>query len=296
MHITPPDIKLLVIDIDGTLLTPGKQITARTRTAIHAAQKEGIVVTLATGRRYINTGPIADALGLSIPLILCDGALVLQHPQVTVLHTQLLASDVAQAAVEILARNSIQPVVHHLNGAFEEVWTGRSEFDSPWIENYFSTFPRQITRLPLDTLCAGKPDPIRVVAFASEEDIYHLASEISTLDCSWNTIQQGNYGSAELAIMHRHCSKASGVSWLAQSLGIPMADVMAIGDNNNDLEMLKSVGWGVAMGQASDAVKSMAHAVTTSNTEEGVALAIERYALCRVASADSNSFSRTICL
>ena len=66
---------------------------------------------------------------------------------------------------------------------------------------------------------------------------------------------------------------------LAQQLGIPLAHVMAIGDNNNDIEMLEAVGWGVAMGQAADNVQSIAQAVTTSNAEDGVARAIELYAL-----------------
>jgi len=294
MDLIPPDIKLLVIDIDGTLLTPERKITERTRAAIHAAQAEGIVVTLATGRRYTNTAPIADALGLSIPLILCDGALILQHPQATILHTQSLTASVANEVVHILARYGIQPVVHHLNGRGEEIWTGPESFDTPWLSEYLATFPDQITRFPLSELCQGKPDPLRVVAFAPEEAIYTLAPEISALACSWNSIKQGNYGSAEMAIMHPYCSKASGVAWMARSLGIAMSEVMAIGDNNNDIEMLEAVGWGVAMGQASEAVKSIARAVTTRNTEDGVALAIERYALRRAASADSNSFRRAI--
>jgi Cof subfamily protein (haloacid dehalogenase superfamily) len=296
MDILPPDIKMVVIDIDGTLLTPQKQITNRTRAAIQAAQEEGIVVTLATGRRYTNTAPIANMLGLSIPLIVCDGALILQHPQAAVLHTQCLSATVAQAVVEVLVHHGIQPVVHHLKGTAEEVWTGPSSFDSIWLEQYFATFPDQLRRLPLEKLCQGKPDPLRVVAFASEEEISLLAPEISALECSWNAIKQGNYGSAEMAIMHPACSKASGVAFLAHSLNISLAQVMAIGDNNNDLEMLAAAGWSVAMGQAPEAVKAAAHTVTASNMEDGAALAIEHYALRRMASADSNSFKRETCL
>ena len=80
MDILPSDIKLLAIDLDGTLLTPQKQITPRTFAAVRAAQEAGIVVTIATARRYCNTAPIASALGLDIPLILCDGALIVEHP------------------------------------------------------------------------------------------------------------------------------------------------------------------------------------------------------------------------
>src|SRR5215472_4310751 len=73
-------IKLIAIDIDGTLLNRDKQITRRTREAIQAAQAAGIIVTLATARRYENSIPFAEELGTTMPLILCDGALTMQYP------------------------------------------------------------------------------------------------------------------------------------------------------------------------------------------------------------------------
>ena len=274
-----PEIKLLAIDIDGTLLTPQREISPRTLTAVRAAQEAGIVVTLATARRYLNTRQLAEALGLSIPLITYDGALIIQHPQGKILHTHPLQALIAQQAVDVMIRHAIQPVVHHITHAIEEIWTGPAELDNLWIADYFAAFPQPIQRMPYATLCTGHEDPLRVVAFATEDVIADLIPEISALKCSWNAIKQGNFGYAEMAIMHTHCSKASGLTALAQQLDIPLAQVMAIGDNNNDIEMLEAVGWGVAMGQASDTVRSIAQAVTASNAEDGVALAIERYVL-----------------
>ncbi len=76
----PTNIKIIVIDIDGTLLTPEGSITARSLEAVQAAQQARIVVTLATARRYSNTAIIANELGLNTPLILYDGAMIIQHP------------------------------------------------------------------------------------------------------------------------------------------------------------------------------------------------------------------------
>ncbi|HEV2659294.1 MAG TPA: HAD-IIB family hydrolase, partial [Ktedonobacteraceae bacterium] len=95
-----PSIKLLAIDIDGTLLNPQKQITPRTRAAIQAAHAAGVVVALATARRYRNTAPIAAELGIDIPLVLCDGALIMQGGGI--LTTQVLKAQVAQDAVEFM--------------------------------------------------------------------------------------------------------------------------------------------------------------------------------------------------
>jgi hydroxymethylpyrimidine pyrophosphatase-like HAD family hydrolase len=272
-------IKLIAIDIDGTLLNPHKQIAARTFAAVRAAQEAGIIVTLATARRYTNTRPIADELGITIPLILCDGALIIEHPQNRVLYTRFLQADIAQQAADIMMRHHVQPIVQHICGNVEETWTGQAEFDNSALAPYLRAFPGNLRRMRPDMLCTGQPDPLRVVAFATEAEVYGMLGEVSALSCAWDTVRRGNYGCAELVVMHRNCSKAAGVRALAERLHIDLAKVMAIGDSTNDLEMLRTVGWGVAMGQAPDTVKASAHAITASNAEDGVALAIERYAL-----------------
>lgn len=280
-----PHIRLLAIDIDGTLLNPAMEITPRTRQAIHAAQRAGVVVTLATARRYVNTRQIAEALGLEIPLVLCDGALIVQHPQAIILQTQTLEDTIAQQTVDIMVAHDIQPVVQRevLDGAIhraqEEIWTGPSQFDTNEVRPYLETFPDSIQRLPYERLCSGQSEPLRIVAFTTEELVHILIPEVSLLDCTWNMIPRGNYGCAELAVLRKGCSKASGVAALAHQLTIPMEQVMAIGDNMNDIEMLTKAGWGVAMGQAIPSVVAIADAVTTSNAEDGVAVAIEQYIL-----------------
>ena len=288
----PTNIKIIVIDIDGTLLTPEGSITARSLEAVQAAQQAKIAVTLATARRYYNTAIIANELGLKTPLIVYDGAIIIQHPHKAILHKHLLSALVGQQAVDMLIRHKIQPVVHPFKDTQEEIWTGPSAFDNPWVDTYFASAPTQVHRMPFETLCTGHPDPIRVVAFASEEIIHTLLPEVAALECSWTITRRGNYGSAELAIMNPSCSKASGVIELARYLSVPFEQIMAIGDNNNDIEMLRTVGWGVAMGQASEAVKSAARAVTASNREDGVAQAIQHYALRKAITANSNSLKR----
>src|SRR6266581_7476296 len=98
METPPTSIKMLVIDIDGTLLNPQGEITPATLASVQAAQQTGIVVTLATARRYCNTAKIASELGLVGPLILYDGAEIIQHPQSTILYTRTLEASIAQEA------------------------------------------------------------------------------------------------------------------------------------------------------------------------------------------------------
>lgn len=291
---TPPEpIKMIAIDIDGTLLNPQRQITPRTRAAIQAARQAGIIVTLATARRYINTGAIASELGIDIPIIMYDGALILEHPGGRIFHTQTLEAEVAQQVLEVLVHHNVQPIIHHFNALKEETWTGLQEFDNAWVHSYLSS-AQHVRRFHYTSCCIGQPDPLRVVAFTSEEVVQRMIPEISALTCSWNMTPLGSYHTAEMAIMHTRCSKASGLQTLANHLGISLSQVMAIGDGYNDIEMLQSAGWGVAMGQARARVQEAARAVTASNAEDGVAVAIERYALGRDLQASSNSRKRAI--
>jgi HAD superfamily hydrolase (TIGR01484 family) len=288
IHQPAQPIKLLAIDIDGTLLNRDKQITPRTRDAIRAAQAAGVVVALATARRYQNSVMFAQELDIAMPLILCDGTLTMQYPQHTVAATHLFDPDIAQQVVDIMVQHKIQPVVHHVIEQKEETWSGPSEFDNPELAIYFKVYPDG-KRLPLDTLCAGKPAPLRVVAFASIEAINAILPTIADLDCAWYTMERGNYNSAEVVAMNSNCSKAAALARLARTYDLSMDQVMAIGDGVNDREMLQAAGWGVAMGNASDSLKAIADTVTGSNSEDGVAQAIEHYVLY----ADEYSFSNS---
>src|SRR5947209_3107764 len=159
METLPLKIQLLVIDIDGTLLNPAGEITPYTRAAVQAAQQAGIVVTLATARRYCNTAQIANELSLQGPIILYDGALIVQHPAGTILKSRPLNAAIGQEAVEILVHHGIQPVVHPNQGLAEEIWTGPAELDNLWIEAYFAAYSERVHRMPYEMLCTGHPDP-----------------------------------------------------------------------------------------------------------------------------------------
>src|SRR2546430_3667313 len=138
METTSMKIQLLVIDIDGTLLNPAGEITAYTRAAVQAAQQAGIVVTLATARRYFNTVQIANELGLQGSIILYDGALIVQHPAATILKSRPLNASIGQGAVEILVRHGIQPGVHPDGGRGVEEGAGPDEFENHAVESYFA--------------------------------------------------------------------------------------------------------------------------------------------------------------
>lgn len=275
----PPPYQLLMLDIDGTLLNEQGQITLRTRRAVAAAQAAGVVIALATARRYFSASLFAADLGLTGPVASYDGALIRLYPSGERWHSDPLPAVVGQAAVDVIARHGLQPLAQYDLPDGERVLTGPASGDTPWTASYFAVFAAQLDRRPLDELCAGEHDPLRVVAFGPQARLERIADEVRHLPCQLYLNPLGTYGTAELSVMSPTTGKGNALSVLTSRLALSPARTMALGDSFNDLSMLGLAGLGVAMGQAPPEVRGVARAVTLPNTEDGAALAIERYLL-----------------
>jgi Cof subfamily protein (haloacid dehalogenase superfamily) len=275
---TPP-YRLLLLDIDGTLLNEQGQITPRTRRAVAAAQAAGVVVALATARRHYSATQFAADLGLHGPVVSYDGALIRQHPSGEHWHSDPLPAVTGQAAVDAIARHGLQPLAQYNQEDGERVLTGPHDKDTPWMGNYYDLYAAQFERHALGELCVGKGDPLRIVAFGPLERLEPIAAELRPLPCQLYLNPQGSYGTAELSVMSLTTSKGNALSVLSSRLRLTHEQSMALGDSFNDMSMLRLAGLGVAMGQAPPEVQAVAGAVSLPNTEDGAACAIERYLL-----------------
>ena len=270
--------RLVVADLDGTLLDPLGRISPRTHTTAAKLRERGIPLVLATSRRLASTAVIAEVLTLDGPLILYDGALIRHYPTGRQVFVDPLASEIAQAAAEIVVAHGLRPIVQHADSTGEWLLTGPGG-DDEYDANYLALFGSQVTNLPLETLCRGRPDPLRLVVFGPMERLRVAAGSVAELACGWQLLPTGNYGTSELSVFSRTASKATAVAWLAQQHGISLDHVFAIGDGINDVSLLASVGYGVAMGNGGEHARSVASAVAPPNDADGAACAIEEYVL-----------------
>jgi Cof subfamily protein (haloacid dehalogenase superfamily) len=239
-----------------------------------------VTVALATSRRYVGAAPIAEALDLHAPLILYDGALTLLHPSRSILARTPLRRALARAAVEVLARHDLRPVVQYAGVREERLFVGPTAATARYERGYLDRFADQLTVAPLAALSEQAPALLRITAFGPLDDLRRAAQDLVSLPCGWQLLAAGNYGSAELSVFARAASKGAAVRRLAARLRIPSRATLAIGDGVNDISMLSAAGLGVAMGNAASQVRAVAGATTTSNAEEGVAAALERFILC----------------
>ncbi|HXD34060.1 MAG TPA: Cof-type HAD-IIB family hydrolase [Pyrinomonadaceae bacterium] len=281
-------IRLLALDLDGTLLNSRGELTDRNRETIAAARARGVRVAVVTGRRFRDARPIALELGLDVPLISHNGALT-RHART--LETIALFPLPLQAAREALAlgrASGADPLLSDdLNGLGVLVYDKLSG-ENPALAKYVAWAHRihgddgavQETTSLEDYL---DHDPVHLTftgtcsAMTQLND--ELQSELGTTARVFSTMYP-KLDFALLDVLNPAASKGTGVAAAAAELNLSADEVMAIGDNYNDLEMLRYAGTGVLMGNAVAALSdSEGLQITGTNDEDGVAQAIEKFIL-----------------
>jgi Cof subfamily protein (haloacid dehalogenase superfamily) len=264
--------QLLALDIDGTILNNYLEIQPAVAAAIKAAQDRGIHVTLATGRMFKATLPIAQQLHIQEPLICYQGGMV-RDPVTGEIYAQAtMDGALAAEAVEMLHTAGIFVIAY-----VDErlcIFERRAE-----LEMYlrWHTEGTEVVVAPDLPSYVVKFPPTKLLFIAEPEIVEHELVRLA-----------GRFGDS-LAVLRSHelfgeltspgTSKGAALKILAERLGIAREDVMAIGDQENDLPMIAWAGLGLAMGNAIPAVRAAADAVIPSVEEAGVAWAIEHYLL-----------------
>ena len=279
-------VRLIALDIDGTLLDSSWHLPDANRAAIAEATRRGIEVALVTGRRYDFAMPIARKLDCPLTMIVNNGALVRTHDGVTHL-CHLLRRDTAERVLRATLPWREGAGVVFNRPRENQIVLEVIDTDNPIRSAYYARnreFLSQATPLescliedPIQVMFSGKVQPmreaeavLRSVPFADE---YRLAVTV--------------YESRDFSmidVIHPRCSKGSSLAEWAMLRGLSRDEVMAIGDNHNDVEMLSFAGIPVVMGNSVPELKNFGWHETGTNDENGVARAIERFALRGAAS------------
>jgi 5-amino-6-(5-phospho-D-ribitylamino)uracil phosphatase len=283
-----PAYRMLVADVDGTLMARNGHVAPRVRAAVTDALAAGTLVVLATGRWFRSAQPIARELGLDLPIILHNGALVKDLVTGEVLDHCHLARDLAEQAIRVVRDHGLQPMVYENAFGGELLLTGPAELDSPFTARYLATKSEHLRRVPLGELRLTD-DPIQLAVADTADRADPLIAELAR--GPWQTVTSMTLAVPEarfVEVLSPGCSKARAVERLAAAHGVSMDEVIAVGDNYNDLDMIEAAGLGVAMGNAPDEVRGRADVVVPTVDEDGLAVAIERYVLGEPVTARSS--------
>ncbi|MEH7415234.1 Cof-type HAD-IIB family hydrolase [Neobacillus drentensis] len=241
------EIKLVALDMDGTLLNNKGKVSEGNRKAINAAKEKGVIVILSTGRSLLTVREHADDLELTSYLVTVNG------------------SEIWDEKRELVERNIVNP--EHIQWMWELSKQHKTKF---WAINTERTWHNE---MPEDL---HKSDWLKF-GFTIEDDVtrelvYQELTAKSEFELTNSTMKNIEVNAAGI-------HKARGLSVVCSRLGIDMKNVMAVGDSRNDLMMIKEAGLGVAMGNAQEVVKETADWITATNEEDGVAKAFQKWVL-----------------
>jgi Cof subfamily protein (haloacid dehalogenase superfamily) len=274
-------IKLLALDIDGTLLNRKSKVTPRVREALDQAQAQGVLIALVTGRRFSSARPVVQELALSIPLVSHNGALTKNITTLETIQYHPFENATAREVIR-LGRECKADIIccDDPHGLGTMVMEGFSP-ENRALEMYLKKYWDSVVEVP-DLLVYLQHDPIQIMFSGKCDHMDEFCQSLETIIGERAKVFQTRYRQFDLTIVDvisPSASKGEAVAELAQTHGIAQAEVMAVGDNHNDVPMLRYAGVGVVMANAEDELKQLGFELTTSNEEDGVAVAIEKFIL-----------------
>lgn len=273
-------IKLLCMDMDGTLLNSRGEISKRNLDAINKAHDKGVKVTISTGRMFTSARYYADLVEIKVPIIATNGAYIREKDRDEIIYKATLGKKRCEDILKVLRKYEIYP---HFNTP-DIIFTEKIIYASKSYTNMNKTLPKD------------RQIDIRIVE--NWEDIFETyQDEILKCICYDTDIEKIKCAKEELLkneelevvssrmdnfeVMCKGVSKGRAVEVLSGFYDIKKEEIMCIGDNENDISMIKYAGMGVAMGNGEEFVKKIANYVTASNDEDGVAKAIEKLILLK---------------
>lgn len=272
--------KIIALDIDGTLLNSSGRVTDRTYNTIHRAAKAGACILAATGRRFFTAKQRVLQLELPDMLLAVHNGAILKQLSGELLYHRLLPRNIAQQTVEVAKEMGLCPVV--FAGTNDEATVLVEDYGSrldSWEQGYLQENRRFLREV--DSLSKNLPDDvIEVICVVPTADLHRLAEMFEErLNGTVKSIvvTTTDWERAFIGLTSPDVSKSEPLRYLAEIEGIDRTEIIAIGDNYNDLEMLTFAGIGVVMENAVPDLKHMGFHMTASNNEDGVAKALEKF-------------------
>jgi len=267
--ITPNDIRMMIADVDGTLVTQEKVLTDRAIAAVHKLHDAGILFAVTSGRPPRGMSMLIDPLNLTTPISGFNGGIVVDR-EMNVIDQKVIQQDLVQPMFKLLRSMNLDIWVYQGAKWFvgdrkaphvdREAWTVKFE---PTVVEDIESITESVAKI------VGVSDDLGAIQAATEAAHKEFGTHVSAEP------SQPYY----LDITHPEANKGSTVEYLASKYMIPSEAIATIGDMPTDVLMFERSGVGIAMGNAKPDVQKAARDVTLSNEQEGFAVAVERFIL-----------------
>lgn len=269
-------VKLICIDLDGTLLNDEKKISQKDKETIETARRHDIHVTIFTGRNYYAAFPYLQELGIEIPVVFQNGALIATPSAGKIFRMVTLGSKIATQAVQLCKEYELYPVVYESFFSKQDMIV-EEDYQGAF-ENYFRFNQHRIKKIErLEILLHNLEEIAEVAIVGKDESIRILLLELQNQTSEFTPVKNQHInGETFMEIFGKNVGKEIALDFLLEFFDLELSQVAYIGDNYNDLKIMQKVGFPVAMANAPEDVKDVAKLVTSSNNDSGVSLAIEK--------------------
>jgi Cof subfamily protein (haloacid dehalogenase superfamily) len=275
-------IRLLAIDIDGTLLDGRGRLPDEHREALVEASARGIEIALVTGRSFHFTQAVVDLLPMPLTLIVNNGAVVKRKTGETEWR-HVLERDAARRILEETRHLEDSVAIVFDRPGERQIVFERMDWTHPNRRGYYEKNKAYIAAAPSALADMLTEDPIQVMFNGSVAPMRSLFDALRAMPIADRmSVAITEYEARDFSLVDVNgagCSKGTTLARWAGSRGLTASEVMAVGDNLNDVEMLDFAGIAVLMGNAADALKARGYRVTGTNDEGGLAAAIRSFAL-----------------
>ncbi len=262
-----PKIKLIAIDLDGTLLNSQGRVSERNAAAIQAARAQGILVVLATGKSRASATAVIAELNLDTPGVFSQGSMI-YNADGSLLYTRVMERETAVTTLTFAQTHNLPQIAYCSNGIV-------TDQDSIYRHMLASQYHEPLPKIMGPLLPRLNELAINKIILCATDNETTLAKLLQAKLGATGEVTQAVPHFVE--ILPANTSKGDGLRRLLAELAISPENVLALGDGNNDIEMLQLAGIGIAMGNGSAGVKAVATSITADNNHDGVALAIEQF-------------------
>jgi Cof subfamily protein (haloacid dehalogenase superfamily) len=262
------DIRLLLADVDGTLVTQEKVLTEAAKAAVRALHDAGITLAITSGRPPRGMSMLIEPLALKGAIAGFNGG-VFVHPDLSVIESHTLTPATAKQALKLILDQGLDAWVYT-----KEEWLIRDK-DAPHVarETWTVKFDAKVVASFTDAHLAHT---VKIVGVSNDFDLVAACEKVAqnSLGGKASVARSQPY---YLDVTHPQANKGTVVATLSKLLNIPPAQIATIGDMPNDVLMFRNSGFSIAMGNSSEEVKAQASAVTNSNENEGFAKAVQKF-------------------
>jgi Cof subfamily protein (haloacid dehalogenase superfamily) len=267
--VTPPAIKLVLSDVDGTLVTQAKELTPRAIAAVGRLRDAGIMFALTSSRPPRGLAMFVEPLQLSMPLGAFNGGAMV-NPDLTVIEQRTIPGELVGETISLLESFSLSAWVYR-----GEAWYVR-DLNGPRVEHESHTV--QFAPTLVESFEGVRDGVAKIVGVSNDHDAVARAAEAAAARFG-ERLAASRSQPYYLDVTHPEANKGSVVRFLSARYGIPAEEIATIGDAGNDVAMFAVSGLPIAVGNAAPEVRAAADLVSASNEEEGFAQAIERLIL-----------------